>query len=113
VGGGIDIYQSVTDLVTALNADDDAGVMTAIGTLETSFNQISDAVSDIGAKISRVNAASGNIENLQLRTRIHLSELEDVDIIDVVSRLQGTQAALEAALVSAGKVFNVNIFNYL
>jgi flagellar hook-associated protein 3 FlgL len=113
VGGGIDIYQAVTDLVTALNADDDAGVMTAIGTLETSFNQISDAVSDIGAKISRVNAASGNIENLQLRTRIHLSELEDVDIIDVVSRLQGTQAALEAALVSAGKVFNVNIFNYL
>jgi flagellar hook-associated protein 3 FlgL len=113
VGGGIDIYQSVTDLVTALNADDGTGIMTAIDTLETSFNQISDAVSDIGAKISRVNAAADNIGNLQLRARIHLSELEDVDIIEVVSNLQATQAALEASLISAGKVFNVNIFNYL
>ncbi len=113
VGGGIDIYQAVTDLVTALNADDGAGVLAAIGTLETSFDQISDAMSDVGAKLSRINAASGNIENLRLRTRIHLSELEDVDIIEVVSSLQGTQAALEASLMSAGKVFNVNIFNYL
>ena len=113
VGGGIDIYQSVTDLITALNADDGTNIMAAIGTLETSFNQISDAVSDIGAKISRVNAAAGNIESLQLRARIHLSELEDADIIEVVSKLQGTQAALEASLTSASKVFGVNIFNYL
>ncbi len=113
VGGGIDIYQSVTDLVTALNADDGTSILAAIGTLESSFDQISDAMSDVGAKLSRINAASSNLSNLELRTRIHLSELEDVDIIEVISKLQGTQAALEASLTSAGKVFNVNIFNYL
>ncbi len=113
VGGGIDIYQSITNLVTALNADDGVNIIAAIGTLETSFNQISDAMSDVGAKLSRINAASDNLSDLKLRTRIHLSELEDVDIIRVVSELQGTQAALEASLTSAGKVFSVNIFNYL
>ncbi len=113
VGGGIDIFQSVTDLITALNADDTTNIQAAVGTLDTSFSQISNAVADIGGKVSRINSASSNLSDLVLRTRIHISNVEDVNIAEVISNLQLGQVALDAALSSAGKVFSVNIFNYL
>jgi flagellar hook-associated protein 3 FlgL len=113
VGGDIDIFQSVTDLITALNADDITNIQAAIGTLDTSFSQVSNAVADIGGKVSRINSASANLSDLVLRTRIHISDVEDANIAEVISNLQLGQVALEAALSSASKVFSVNIFNYL
>lgn len=113
VGGGIDVFGAVTDLITALNADDTANIQAAVGTLATSFSQISDAVAEIGGKVFRINAASSNISDIELRTRIYISDIEDVDIIEAVSKLQTGQAALDAALASASKVFSVNIFNYI
>lgn len=113
VGGGIDIYQSVTDLITALNANDITNIQAAVGTLDTSFSQVSNAVADIGGKVSRINSASANLSDLVLRTRMHISEVEDANIAEVISNLQLGQIALDAALASAGKVFSVNIFNYI
>jgi flagellar hook-associated protein 3 FlgL len=113
VGGGIDVFQAVTDLITALNADDTTNIQAAVGTLDTSFSQISDAVADIGGKVFRINAVSSNLSDIELRTRIYISKIEDVDIAEAISKLQIGQVALDAALLSAGKVFSVSIFNYL
>jgi flagellar hook-associated protein 3 FlgL len=113
VGGGIDVFQAVTDLITALNADDTANIQAAVGTLDTSFSQISDAEADIGGKVFRINAANSNVSDIELRTRLYISDIEDVDIVEAISKLQIGQVALDAALASASKVFSVNIFNYI
>ncbi len=112
-GGGVDILQTVSDLVTALNANDVAGVEASIGGLDSAFNQVSDAVADIGGKVSRLRAAESTLSSTKLEVGVMISNLEDVDIAEVISELKLGQIALEAALTSAGKVFSVNIFNYI
>ncbi|MBI2399596.1 MAG: hypothetical protein HYV23_00795 [Deltaproteobacteria bacterium] len=81
--------------------------------LENSFNQVSSSVSDIGGRISRLNAAKEDFSAYRLEVKIKISDMEDADITTLISDLKSNQVALEAALASAGKVFSMNIFDYL
>ncbi len=111
VGGGVDIIQLVDDLQTALNADDTAGIQTAVDDMDDSFEQVSMAVSDIGGRISRLNSIISDIDSSKLNVQAALSGIEDIDIIQVISDLARRQTALEAAISSAAKVFSLSIFN--
>lgn len=111
--GGVNILQTVTDFATALASNDRDGVLSALTGLENSFNQVSSVVSDIGGRISRLNSAKEDFSAYRLEVRSKLSELEDADITTLISDLRSNQVALEAALSSAGKVFSINIFDYL
>jgi len=111
--GGVDVFQAVSDLMTALNADDSAGIETAMGTLESAFTQITDTTASLGARITRLNATQSDLVNTRLNMRVTLSNIEDADITEVISRLKLSQVALEAAMTSAGRVFSLNIFNYI
>jgi len=112
VGGGVDIFQTVSDLITALEANDTTGIEATIDGLDASFNQVSGAVADIGGKVRRLNAAEDTLSAAGYELRSVVSNIEDADIAQVISELKLGQIALEAALTSAGKVFSTNIFNY-
>lgn len=111
--GGVDILQTVNSFITALQTNDTAGIQSALGTLESSFAQVSDAVSDIGGKVNRLTAAKNDYSHNKLELRSIISGMEDADITKVISELQLSQVALEAAMRSASKVFDTNIFDYL
>jgi len=111
--GGTDIFQTVADLITALNSDDTAGIEASISSLDASFNQVSGAVADIGGKVKRLQAAEETLTAANYEVRSIISNLEDADIAEIISELKLGQIALEAALTSAGKVFSTNIFNYI
>ena len=111
VGGGVDIIQLMEDLETALNADNTANIQTAVDNMDSSFDQVSLAVSDIGGRISRLNSTILDIESSRLNVEIALSGIEDADIVQVISDLARRQTALEAAIASASRVFSLSIFD--
>lgn len=112
-GGGVDVFKSVSDLVTALNTNDSAGVQASLDTLDASFKQVSEAVSEVGGGINRLNSTQTEIANSRTELKTTLSSIEDADVTKVISELQLGQVALQASIASAGKVFGINIFNYL
>lgn len=112
-GGGVDIFQTVSDLATALNNNDSAGIQAAGANLESALQQVSNAVSDIGGRITRITSAKDDLSSAKLGIETTIATLEDADIAKVISELTLGQTALEAAMSSAGKVISVNIFDYL
>ncbi|MFQ5480456.1 MAG: flagellar hook-associated protein FlgL, partial [Thermodesulfobacteriota bacterium] len=46
-GGGVDIFQIVTDMITALNGNNAAGIASSITTLETASTQLSNATAGV------------------------------------------------------------------
>lgn len=111
--GGIDIFQTVNDFITALNANDTAGINTALGDLETSFDQLTNAISDIGGQIKRIESEGSEISETKLELQALISGLEDADLTKVISDLKLQQVSLEAAMASSAKVFSINIFDYI
>jgi flagellin-like hook-associated protein FlgL len=81
--------------------------------LEDSYNQLSDHQGEIGARIIRLNTARDMLDSTSFELEITLSKYEDADITEAITDLRVSQSALEAVLTSAGRVFDVNIFNYL
>lgn len=112
-GGGVDIFQTVSDLATALNNNDSAGIQAAGANLESALQQVSNAVSDIGGRITRITSAKDDLSSAKLGIETTIATLEDADIAKVISELTLGRTALEAAMSSAGKVISVNIFDYL
>ncbi len=112
-GGGVDIFQIVSDLITDLNNDDSTGIQNAIGSLESAFQQISNTISDTGGRIVRLNAIKEDLSDFRFDLEITVSNLEDADITEVISSLKLGEIALEASLNSAARILNTNIFNYI
>ncbi|MEK7773974.1 MAG: flagellar hook-associated protein FlgL, partial [Deltaproteobacteria bacterium] len=109
--GGIDVFQTIQNLITALNANDSNGIKTSITDLDTSFKQISNAVSDIGGKVNWLKNSRSEYDTSRLDLQTQISGYEDADLTKVISELQLGQTALQAAMTSAGMTFNVNIFD--
>lgn len=113
VGGGVDIFGKISSFITALESNDTAGVKTAIGDMDTAFDQVSDAVADIGGRVTRLTALKSDFSRISLELESVMSGIEDADMAKVISDLQLGQAAMEASLKSAGLIFSTNIFDYL
>lgn len=111
--GGVDIFGKVSSFITALETNDMAGVKTAIDDMDDSFDQVSDAVADIGGRVVRLNALKSDFSRISLEMNSVISGIEDADMAKVISELQLGQSAMEASLKSAGRILSANIFDYL
>lgn len=113
VGGGVDIFGKISAFITALETNDTAACKTAINDMDSAFDQVSDAVADIGGKVTRLNALKSDYSRISMELRSVMSGIEDADMAKVISDMQLGQAAMEASLKSAGRIFATNIFDYL
>ncbi len=111
--GGTDIMATVAAFSSALAADDGDGVRAAIDGLEAGLSQLSKGVSDIGGRVSRLDAAERDLSVYRLELESTVSVLEDADMAELITDLKAGEVALQAALASAGRVFSLNIFDYL
>ncbi len=113
ISGGVDVFQSVSNLITALNNNDQAGIQSSISSIQSSAAQITNAISDVGARSSRLTGIQNDLGNSTLEVQKTISNLQDADLTKVIADLQLGQVALQASIASAGKVSSLNIFNYL
>jgi len=112
-GGGVDVFQIVSDMITALDANDTAGIRASITSLETASTQISNAISDVGGRTLRLKSAADAISRFKLDLRISISNMEDADITKVISELQLGNTALQAAMNSSAKILRQSILDFL
>ncbi len=110
---GADIFQIVTDFVTALNNDDTAAIQASVGQIDDAIRQIGDATSEIGARISRLQVQKQSTNEFLLQTKTLLSDIEDTDITEVAIALSYSQNSLEALQMTTAKFSKLSIFNFI
>jgi len=113
VGGGVDVFKAVTDMITALSANDGAGIASSITALDSASAQISNSIADVGGRHQRLRGTAETISSFKLDLKVSVSSIEDADITKVISELQLGNVALDAALKSSGKIFRQSILDYL
>jgi len=111
--GGVDMFKVVTDLVTALNANDTAAIAASITSLESASTQVSNAIADVGGKNLKLTGTSKTITSFKLDLKISISGIEDSDITKVISELQLGNLALQAAMKSSAMISQQSLLNFL
>jgi flagellar hook-associated protein 3 FlgL len=68
---------------------------------------------ETGARVQELESRQNRLDDENLATKSLLSELQDTDFTDAISRFQTLQNALQAAMQTAGATMNLSLLDFL
>lgn len=112
-GGGVDLLQSMTDLSTALRANDGPGIRAGLDQLNSSINQLAAGRTQAGMGQDAFLTAVTTAQTASSDETIKIGKLLDADILDASTRLASAQYALNATLSAAAKTLTMSLADKL
>ncbi|HLQ78337.1 MAG TPA: flagellar hook-associated protein FlgL [Terriglobia bacterium] len=111
--GSIDIFQTITDLMNAINTGDKAGIQTGVTNLGTLSQTVSSVRTQVGGLINSAAAAQSDLRQTELTQVAQLSRLRDADLSRALSDFSQSQIALQAATAVGARVSSISLLDYL
>lgn len=109
----IDMFQVMQDFVTALKANNKAGVDTAIDELKVVSSNLNKNLVDNGLRQNLVDQRRDIGEGKILIYKGLLSDAQDVDYASAITQLSSDMLGLEAAQSTFAKVSQLSLFSFL
>lgn len=107
------IFDTLRDLEIGLNSNDKRVVQASLDELENGFQQINMARGELGSRVSSLNTGLETLQKLVIDQKATQSQIEDVDMYDLVNNLSKTQNQLEASLTTSGKMLQTSLLDFL
>ncbi len=117
-----DVFSTVSDFVDALNipvtdaaseAAMNQGINNALANLDQALNNVLEVRSRIGARMNTADDEARANAGIDTQLQQAISDIENVDLAEAVSRLNRQLFALEAAQQSFATIQNLSLFRYL
>jgi flagellar hook-associated protein 3 FlgL len=110
---GVGFFQAVDDLITAVKSGTQADMQRSIAEIDHMHQGMALATADVGARMNKVGTQMALIDETVLRLKTTLSDVEDLDYTEAVTRMNKQMLSLEAAMSSFSKVSQLNLFDYI
>jgi len=107
------VFSTMADLKTALQGNDVSGIQGAIDAMDTHFDDITAKISDIGAKMNRMEIKDKIYQDFDFTNTERLSKIEDADIAEAIMNVKAAELTYQAALASSSKVMTLTLMDYL
>lgn len=117
-----DIFQTITNLINTLSispsdqaqeAQLQQGLQNALGDIDQALGNIIDIRTSVGTRQNALDSADTESASAKLVLQQTLSEVEDVDLAEAISKLTFEINTLEAVQATFSRVQNLNLFNFL
>ena len=109
----VGFFQVIDDLSAALMSNNGANIRRAVGEVETVQQGLSDSLASIGASVNKLDNQVSLAEENMLRMKSTLSQAEDTDFAETITKMNKDMLALEAAQSSFAKISQLNLFDYI
>jgi flagellar hook-associated protein 3 FlgL len=103
------MLQTLVAVKTAINAGDTDTVQSRLQDLDAGYDHLTAMGTLVGTRLAKMEHHQTTLSNLKLQDQTKLSELEDADLVDVLTRLQQQRTALEAALRVTSTMDDLNL----
>ena len=110
---GKNLFVTLGKLVAALENNDQETVAQSLENIEKARQHISDRLASVGARENRLSVVDTVLSGLQVNKTERLSQVEDVDIAEVMTDLSQQQIIYEAVLKSSSMIMRMNLVNYI
>ncbi len=111
--GSVDILQTLDNLTTAITNNNPTDIQAAAAQLDESSDQVTNARSDVAAKMTRLESAKTMITQNQNALSNIVSDMQNVDYTEAAVELKQQETAYEAALSATAKVMQMSLLDYL
>ena len=110
---GVNFFQVIDDLSTALENNDVKGIQSSVTEVGTLQNNMSSSLATIGASMNTLDSQTSLADDTVLRLKGTLSQAQDVDYTAAITKMNKDMLALEAAQSSFAKISQLNLWNYV
>lgn len=109
------VFQSVRDAMDALNSPtfSAASLSTHLGNVDAAIDNLLLARTSAGARLNSLDSLKANSEDLDFLHSSRLSDLQDIDYAEAISRFTRYQTQLEATQISFKQVTQLSLFNLI
>ncbi|MBI4472039.1 MAG: flagellar hook-associated protein FlgL [Acidobacteria bacterium] len=111
--GAVDIFQTISDLVTAMNAGDKSNIDTQLRRLEQFSETVSTARSKIGSSLNIASSLESSLASARLAREADLTEAQAADLAKAITEFQMSQNALEATMAVGARISQLNLLDFL
>lgn len=112
-GSSTNIFDSLRDLLTALEGNDRNGIQAGLGNLDLATAQISDAQGTVGALANRLQVTHDALDAATLTISKAISDNQDADLAKAIAQLSLQQVSVQAASQAFSRIFDTSLLNYL
>ena len=113
---GRDVFRTLTSIIEALR-DGSTGAIASLGdqvaNLDVDVETLLAARGEAGARVNRLEATQARLADLDTFLVELLSENEDVDLVEIFTRLTQQENTLQAALNAASRVITPTLLDFL
>lgn len=117
IPGGQDVFTTLQEIVDVLNSGMPTEVNTvleqSLTNLDQTMEHLLEVRADIGVRLNQVDGQREINESFTLQLQETLSEAQDLDYVEAISRFNLQLTALQAAQQSYVKTQGLSLFNYL
>jgi len=106
------VLTSLSSFKNALEANNVSGIMNAMDDLDLDFDHITESISDVGARVNRVETKENILQDSKIVKTDQLSTIEDADIAEAIVNLKQVELAYQAALSSSANIMQLSLVNY-
>lgn len=107
------LLQTLVNLRDAVRTGDTAAAQAQMSELDKAYDHLTNMQSLTGTRMNKMEHQQTTLASLQVENQTRLSELEDVDLAEVITRLTQQRTALEAALKVSTYMNGLNLAKML
>jgi flagellar hook-associated protein 3 FlgL len=106
-------FANVAKLRDALLSGDQKAITQAAEAIQNDFERAVRVRGDVGTRVQEIEQRQDRLADQNLSTKALLSELEDTDFNEAISRFSLLQTSLEANLKTTSTLLNLSLIDYL
>ncbi len=110
---GINVFQTLKGLEIALRTNDKASIQDNLDSLDQAISQVVLARSELGSRVTSINNTMESLQKGIVDNKTMASQLEDVDMFELVSEINKSDAALRATLETSSKLIQPSLLDFL
>jgi flagellar hook-associated protein 3 FlgL len=107
------VFSDLSNLLKGLRGSDQQGITDAAEGLKADLANIVRVRGETGARVQELESRQNRLEDENLATKSLLSNLEEVDMTEAISRFQTLQTALQASMQTTARVMNLSLLDFL
>jgi len=107
------VFASLDRLRKAMRANDQREMTRAAEEMKGDYDRIVGIRGQAGAKVKEFERRLETLQDTKLQDQKTLSELEDVDYTEAITKFQTIQTALQASLSTTSRIMNLNLFDFI
>jgi flagellar hook-associated protein 3 FlgL len=110
---GSNLFVTMGKLIASLENNDQNGIAEALEGLGVAQNRLMNQAADVGSRENRLAVTKNILSGLQLNQEERMSNIEDVDIAELMTDLNKQEIVYQAVLTSSSKIMKMSLLNYI